>query len=311
VTAGLSASLLLDDQGRAFPPGLSAKRIVSLVPSDTYTLVRLGVGDRLVGRTDYCTEPSTAVANVATIGGTKNPRIADVLDLQPDLVIANQEENGRKDIEALLEKGVKVFVTMPRRFGDGMGLVARLARLLGIHQDEKVKELVRSNYHLVRQAEEARAVLTPLTTFVPIWMDPLMTANSDTFLSDTLDLVGAKNVFAERTRRYPLAADLGVAQPLPEDKLEGKDTRYPRITLDEVIAAQPELVLLPDEPHAFTEQDAEVFRALAIPAAKHDAVERIVGKDIMWPGQQAIDGLARLASTVAAARDKLPARRPS
>jgi ABC-type Fe3+-hydroxamate transport system substrate-binding protein len=311
VTAGISASLLLDDQGRAFPPGLAAKRIVSLVPSDTYTLVRLGAADRLVGRTDYCTEPREAVAGVPTIGGTKNPRITEVLDLAPDLVIANQEENGRRDIDALLEKGVKVFVTMPRRFGDGMGLVARLARLLGIHQDENVKELVRSNYHLVRQAEEARALLTPLRVFVPIWMDPLMTANSDTFLSDALDLVGAKNVFADRTRRYPLAADLGVAQPLPEDKLEGKDTRYPRITLDEVIAAQPEVVLLPDEPHDFTEADAAIFRALGIPAATHGNVQKIVGKDIMWPGQQAIDGLARLASTGAAARDKLPARRPS
>lgn len=306
-----SSALLLDDQGRAFPPGFLAKRVVSLVPSDTYTLVRLGVGDRLVGRTDYCTEPAEAVAHVPSVGGTKNPRISDVLDLKPDLVIANQEENGRRDIEALLDKGVKVFVTMPRRFGDGVGLVARLGRLLGLHRDEKVKELVRANYHTTRQAEEARAVLTPLDVFVPIWMDPLMTANSDTFLSDMLDLVGAKNVFAERTRRYPLAADLGVAQPLPEDKLEGRDTRYPRITMDEVIAAQPELVLLPDEPHAFTEQDAGVFRALAIPAATHGNVARVVGKDLLWPGQQAIDGLARIASTVAAARDKLPARRPS
>jgi ABC-type Fe3+-hydroxamate transport system substrate-binding protein len=302
---------LLDDLGRSFPTAAPPKRIVSLMPSDTYTLIRLGAKERLVGRTDYCTEPSAEVTAIPTIGGTKNPRVADILDLAPDLVIANQEENSRRDVEALIERGVKVFVTMPRRFGDGMSLVARLARLIRSEDDPLAKDLVKSNYQIVSRAQAARALQKPVTTFVPIWMDPLMTANGDTFLSDALDLAGAENLFARRTRRYPLAADLGVAVPTPEDRLEGKDTRYPRITLDEVLAAAPELVLLPDEPCDFSAEDAAVFGALAIPAATHGTVLRCVGKDLMWPGQQAIDGLARIASVIALARAKLPAHRPS
>lgn len=301
----------LDDLGRLFPPGPPPRRIVSLVPSDTYTLVRLGAKERLVGRTDYCTEPASEVLGIPTIGGTKNPRIEAILDLEPDLVVANQEENSRRDIEALLARGARVFVTMPRRFGDGMALVARLARLLGIEGEAHVRDLVRSNYRLVGAAQEARALLTPVSAFVPIWMDPLMTANGETFLSQALDLAGATNVFVGRARRYPLAADLGFATATPAERLEGKDTRYPRVTLAELVAAQPEIVLLPDEPHDFSDADAEVFRGLSIPAATHDTIVRCVGKDLMWPGQQSIDGLGRLASTVAGARAKIPSQKPS
>ena len=302
---------LLDDLGRKLPPGPLPRRIVSLVPSDTYTLVRLGAKERLVGRTDYCTEPASEVEGIPSIGGTKNPRVEEIIDLRPDLVFANQEENGRRDIEALLQQGLRVFVTMPRRFGDGMALVARFARLLGVESDENVKILVRSNYQRVSEAQAARALLSPVPTFVPIWMDPLMTANGDTFLSDALDLAGGLNVFVGRARRYPLAADLGLASAAPEDRLAGKDTRYPRIPVEELIAARPEVVLLPDEPHDFSDADAAVFRDLDIPAAKHDAIVRFLGKDLMWPGQQSIDGLARMAATLAAARSKIPSYRPS
>lgn len=301
----------LDDHGRQFPPGPPARRIVSLVPSDTYTLLRLGLKERLVGRTDYCTEPAADVADIPTVGGTKNPRVEQILDLSPDLIVANQEENSRRDIEALLAKGARVFLTMPRRFGDGAGLVARLARLLDVDQELTVRDLIRENYRVVSAAQAARAQMTPVATFLPIWMDPLMTANGDTFLSDALDLAGGNNVFVGRARRYPLAADLGLAAAAPEDRLEGKDTRYPRVTLAELVAAQPELILLPDEPHDFSDADAAIFRALPIPAAEHDTIVRCVGKDLMWPGQQAIDGLARLGTTLAAARAKLPAHRPS
>lgn len=307
----LKPSKLVDDLGREHRTSPPPRRIVSLVPSDTYTLVRLGAGERVVGRTDFCTEPGHDLANVPMIGGTKNPRLADIVALSPDLVIGNQEENSRKDIESLIASGLRVFVTMPRRFGEGVSLVARLALLLGIADEERVKDLVRSNYHQVAAAEAAQALLPTVRTFLPIWMDPLMTANGDTFLSDTLLLAGGENVFAKRTRRYPLSADLGIVPPLPAERLEGKDTRYPRVTLDEIIASQPDLVLLPDEPCDFSEADADVFRNLPIPAATHGTVVRCIGKDLMWPGQQAIDGLSRLARVVAAARERLPGYRPS
>jgi len=125
-----------------------------------------------------------------------------------------------------------------------------------------------------------------------------MTIHGDTFISDMLDLCGASNVFSDRPRRYPLAADLGRAPPHPPEKVAGRDVRYPRVTLDEVVARAPELVLLPDEPHPFTEQDADVFRSLAIPAAERGAIVRTGGKDLCWYGARSVDAIARVREMV-------------
>jgi Periplasmic binding protein len=291
-----------DDRGRDFffhrPPG----RIVSLVPSETYSLARLGALDRLVGRTDYCVEPAGALELVPSIGGTKNARVDEVLDAQPDLVLANQEENTRSQIEAIDKAGVPVFVSFPRRVADGFAHLARLARVLGLAGDARAKDLVRDAYETLREAEAKRGSRAPLRAFAPIWMDPLMTANGETYISDTLDLVGAVNVFADRPRRYPLAADLGLAPALPPERAEGRDTRYPRVPLGEVVARRPELVLLSDEPHAFTEADAETLRQGGVPA-EGGQVAFCSGKDLCWPGAWAIEGLKSLGRLVDSLRE--------
>ena len=132
----------------------------------------------------------------------------------------------------------------------------------------------------------------------------MMTVNESTFISDVLALVGAENIFGDRERRYPLAADLGRAAPLPPERVVGRDVRYPRVTLDEVVARRPELCLLPDEPHPFTEADAGLFRSLEIPAAARHVV-LCDGKDLMWYGVRSVEGLGRLRALVDAARAEL------
>ena len=119
-----------------------------------------------------------------------------------------------------------------------------------------------------------------------------------------LDLAGAQNVFADRERRYPLAAALGQRAELPKDETAGRDTRYPRITLDEVLSRAPELVLLPDEPHPFTEEDAEVFRRLDLPAAQRGGIVHVSGKDLCWYGAQSVEGIARVRALVASLRER-------
>ncbi len=289
---------VVDDMKRTLTFGGAPKRVVSLVPSDTYSVAALGCGSALLGRTDYCELPSDVVATVPSVGGTKNPRVEAILDLSPDLVIANQEENTKKDLETLAQRGVRVLVAFPKRAADGIAHFARLARIFHVESDPKVRDLLRRGYDVVREAEAARATRTPLRTFCPIWMKPLMTIHGATFISDVLDLAGAQNVFADRSRRYPLAADVAGAPALPPEDVAGRDTRYPRITLEEVVARAPELVLLPDEPHPFSEEDAAVFRALDIPAARRSAVVRTGGKDLCWYGAWTIDGLPRVRALV-------------
>jgi len=294
---------ITDDRGMKLVLREPPARIVSLVPSDTYSLVRLGARDRLVGRTRYCVAPVGDVEGIEIVGGTKDADVARIAALEPDLVIANQEENTREDILRLSSLGVPVLVSFPQRVAAGLAHLARLARALGLGQgEEPARSLVASAYHAQRAAEAAVAGRPRVRTFLPIWMDPLMTIHASTFTSDVLALAGAENAFSDRERRYPLAADVGSGVPLPADRVAGRDVRYPRVTLDEVVARAPELVLLPDEPHAFTEADAAVFRGLDIPAAKTGAVVLCDGKDLMWYGARSVEGLDRLRAIVDAAR---------
>ena len=287
---------ILDDRGRELLFSRPPSRVVSLVPSDTLNVAALGCAGALVGRTDYCELPADVVAKLPSVGGTKNPRVDDVCALEPDLVLANQEENTRGDLEAIAQRGFRVYVAFPKRVADGIAHLAKLARIFQVEGEGR--ELVKRAYENHAAAEAERAKIVPVRTFCPIWMKPLMTIHGATFISDMLDLVGAANVFADRERRYPLAADLGAARPLPPEKVGDRDVRYPRVTMAEVNARAPELVLLPDEPHPFSEADADVFRAEATPAAARGAVVRMNGKDLCWYGARSAEGIPRLRGLV-------------
>ncbi|MEK7276683.1 MAG: helical backbone metal receptor [Chloroflexota bacterium] len=103
-------------------------RLVSLVPSVTESLFDLGLGGRVVGITDYCVHPADKLARLPRMGGTKNARVADVIALQPDLVIANREENTRADVEALQAAGLEVWVTHPETVRDAIDLLWEIVR---------------------------------------------------------------------------------------------------------------------------------------------------------------------------------------
>ncbi len=287
-----------DDRRRELLFSGPPKRVVSLVPSDTLTVAALGASGALVGRTDYCELPQEVVAKLPSVGGTKNPKLEAILDLSPDLVLANQEENTKGDIEALVGKGVRVYVAFPKRVAAGIAHMAKLARIFGVEKDAVARSLCRGGYETVRDAEAALVLHRAVPTFCPIWMTPLMTVHRDTFISDMLRIAGASNVFADRERRYPLSADLGRAAPMSAEDVGGRDVRYPRVTMEEVDARAPELVLLPDEPHPFSDADAAVFLGGSTPAARRGAVVRTGGKDLSWYGARSVEGLPRLRRLV-------------
>lgn len=291
-----------DDRNREVIFGSAPKRVVSLVPSDTLTVAELGCASALVGRTDYCELPADVVAALPSVGGTKDARFEAIMDLSPDLVIANQEENTRSTLERLVAEGVRVYIAFPKRVAEGLTHMAKLARIFRVERDPRVRELVKRGYDGVREAETLNATRRMVRTFCPIWMQPLMTIHGSTFISDMMHLAGAENVFAGRERRYPLAADLGRGQIASPEDVAGRDIRYPRVTMDEVVLGRPELILLPDEPHPFSEADADAFRALDVPAARANAVVRTGGKDLCWYGARSVDGLPRLRALVDAHR---------
>jgi ABC-type Fe3+-hydroxamate transport system substrate-binding protein len=227
-------------------------RIVSLVPSATETLVALGVPP--VACTRFCDLPG-----VPTVGGTKNPDVAAIVDLHPDFVVVNDEENRIADADALRAAGITLHSMSPRSVADVGSAVVALAGALGVPAPAPF-DACEAGHGRVR----ARA---RVSAFVATWRRPYMTMNADTYGSSLLACIGIDNVF-------------GAA-----------DTRYPEVTLADAAARVPELVLLPDEPYAFAARHIPELEA-AIPAAR---VRIIDGRDLFWWGIRTPAAMTRLA----------------
>ncbi|MBI5930050.1 MAG: ABC transporter substrate-binding protein [Chloroflexi bacterium] len=296
----------MSDAGQSYqwsmpnPVDFVPQRVVSLVPSLTLSLFDLNLGHRLVGVTDYCTRPEDRVKNIPKVGGTKNPDIAKIIALHPDLVLMNHEENRREDAEVLQQAGISLWVTEPRTVQDAINV---LWEIMDVFDDASYSERVRIMEKTLDVVRLAMSSQPPIRTFVPIWRDPWMTFNQATYLHDVLQIFGLHNVFAERERQFPLKADLGEVDPLPTDS--SRDMRYPRITLEEIVAAQPELILLPDEPYLFQEADAKELYQLDIPAAHLDNIYLIDGSLLSWHGTRFAFTLTELPPMVEDVHEKL------
>jgi len=273
----------VDALGRAVQIPHAPQRLVSLVPSITEVLFSFGWGQQVVGITDYCTEPAAAVATKTTIGGTKNPDIATILALHPQLVFAVAEENRRQDVEQLAAAGVSVYVFEPRTVRDCIDLLWRVADLLDCRSEvtAQIQAIEQDYAETVALAARHQRV----RIFCPIWKDPYMTVNADTYVHDVLQVCGGENIFAQRQRRFPLAADLGQQSETPGERYTERDRRYPRITLEEMAALRPEVILLPDEPYVFSQADMADFTPFPeVPAVRDGRIFLIDGKMVSWYG---------------------------
>ncbi len=268
------------------PVTAAPHRVVSLVPSVTESFFDLGLGEVVVGVTDYCVYPAAALQSRVPVGGTKNPRIDDILALEPELVIANQEENTPEVVEALCARGVAVWLTFPRTVREALDLLWTIGRLYQ-------SKIAAARLELLERAVEWASAAVPETRlryFCPIWYqsderseDWWMTFNRLTYAHDLLQRCGGDNIFAQRERQVPLAADLGraAARPTPD-----RDTRYPRVTLSEVRAADPDVILLPDEPYRFDDSvrrlvEEELRDSTAVRTGRIHLVD---GSLITWHG---------------------------
>jgi ABC-type Fe3+-hydroxamate transport system substrate-binding protein len=256
-------------------------RIISLVPSLTEVLFAFGLGTRIVAITDYCVEPQPEVRSKPTIGGTKNPDVQAILRLAPDLVVANVEENRRQDVEYLQAHGIPVFVCFPQTVAEALATLRALARATDVEaRATPLLEKIEAAYKETKAFTEARR---KVRVFCPIWKDPWMTINRETFIHDMIETCGGTNIFADRERQFPLAADLGERPAWDIAQVEGRDRRYPRVTLDEMAGLMPEVILLPDEPYRFTTADQADFVGWPqVPAVRDKRILLIDGKTVCW-----------------------------
>jgi len=277
------------------------RRVVSLVPSLTESLFELGLGASVVGITDYCIYPADALAGLPRLGGPKTPRLAEIVALQPDLVIANQEENPLEVVEALEAQGLAVWVTLPRSVRGAMDVLWKLVEL---YRDHTAGVRLNTLEVTLDWAISSRETQIPFRYFCPLWQETgesgpwWVTFNQETYMSDLLGLFGGENVFAERQRQYPLAADLGLQAAEPP---AGRDQRYPRVAQAEVLAARPDVILLPDEPFAFDAPQREQLAAwlAETPAVQSGRLKPFDGSLITWHGTRLARALGDLPDVLA------------
>ena len=271
------------------------QKVISLVPSITETLLQFDLGDGLVGITDFCPPTEDVAIRPERIGGTKSPNLDRMLDLQPDLVIANQEENSPGAIHGLDDAGILVWLTFPKTADEVIEDLWATVRIFRRerHLAPQIETLQRS-MDWTRLAVENK---NRQRYFCPIWVgenaDWWMTFNQNTYPHDILACCGGMNVFAERERRYPLEADLGLQ---PAIEINEGDTRYPRVTPSEVVAVEPDLILLPSEPYPFSKNDADRMKELLAetPAVIKGEIHFFDGRLITWHGIHLAEAILRL-----------------
>lgn len=214
------------------------ERVVCLVPSLTEAIAATDRG-LLVGVTDWCTHP--ADLDVARVGGTKWPNLDLIRDLQPDLVVANAEENRAPDLAALRDSGIQVWVTGPATLDQALDSLSALLRELTGDEPPWLSRTRQVWHDVVPVGRRPRAV-------IPIWRRPWMVLGRDTFAGDVLRRLGVDNVYADHSQRYP------------------------KVELDDERIGAADLVVLPDEPYQFSSADGpEAFpgKALALVSGRH------------------------------------------
>lgn len=234
------------------------QKIISLVPSLTELVIDLGLEDQLVGRTRFCVHPKNKVEEIPIVGGTKNPRLDKIREINPDYIIANKEENRPEDIKSLMDE-FEIKVTDIATIEDA---------LITIHELGQELEVAETAKHLIsgiQQRLEQRPDVPDLRTAYLIWKDPWMSVGHDTYIHDVLEHWNLSNVF-------------------------GDQKRYPKFDLNELKEYNPDLVLLSSEPYPFKEKHLAQIEE-ACPAARVLLVE---GEWFSWYGSHMKHAFERL-----------------
>ncbi|HLG20757.1 MAG TPA: helical backbone metal receptor [Bdellovibrionota bacterium] len=242
-----------------------SQRVVSLVPSITENLILFG--KLPVGRTSFCIQPKGKVESIPVVGGTKTPKVQKILDLHPDFVIANREENRKEDVEAMGRAGLTVWVTYPTRVADVVPLMKELAAICE-KQDTAHKIILECEATIEKLQHTKPRKRKRVVTL--IWKDPWMAIGGETYSDDLIRVSGGDNPFSQ-----------------PEN-------RYPQVTDQDILAARPDLLLLPSEPYAFTQSDRSDWSRKTQEAGLRTRVEFISGENLTWFGPRVREGLSEL-----------------
>lgn len=241
-------------------------RIVSLVPSITELLFHLGLGGRVVGRTNFCIHPRAALANVPRVGGPKKPRMDKLRELHPSHVVVNIDENRKQDVEEIATFTPHVVVTHPLVPDDNLALYRLMGSIFG---KQRVAQQLCTAFQEARDELADTAAMLPLRRVLYlIWRDPWMTISRDTYISQMLALANWETI----------CHDPG--------------TRYPEVHANDELLEHTDIVLFSSEPFPFKAAHVEELRKLTGDTETPCAF--IDGEMTSWYGNRAVDGLRYL-----------------
>ncbi len=231
----------------AAPP----QRIISLVPSQTELLFDLGLEETVVAITKFCVHPVSWYSNKIRIGGTKNVNIEKIKGLNPDLIIANKEENVKEQVR-ILQEFAPVWVSDVNNLDDALHMIHSIGEIVEKHrQAAEIVNAIRPEFLSLQPSERN------IPAAYLIWKDPYMTIGGDTFINDMMTRCGFTNVFSHLQR-------------------------YPEIAIPQLKATHCRFILLSSEPYPFKEQHLEELEAL-LPGKKIILVD---GEMFSWYGSR-------------------------
>jgi ABC-type Fe3+-hydroxamate transport system substrate-binding protein len=242
-----------------YPP----QRIISVVPSQTELLFDLGLNEEVVGITKFCIHPNEWFRTKERVGGTKQLNIDKIKALNPELIIANKEENLREQIEELASQ-FPVWISDIANLDDALRMIQEVGLL--VDKEEKANSLAKD---IAVGFTVFNIASTPKRVAYFIWYNPWMSIGGDTFISNMIKTIGWQNVLEDQTR-------------------------YPEITLEQLKEYQPEVVLLSSEPFPFKEKHIAEVKAVL----PNTEVVLVDGEMFSWYGSRLIKAIPYLETLV-------------
>jgi len=255
-----------DSLGRKITLKGDPQRIVSLAPNITEILYVLGLGERLVGVTQFSSYPPEASLK-PKVGSYINLNVEKIISLSPELVIGTVDGNNPGVVSLLEQAGIQVFIVNPRKVKQIIDTIASIGEVCGVNEkaDIVVGQLNRRVNHIIRSIASRERPLV----FLQINVRPIMTVNRNTYHHDLIRLAGGRNM------------------------AEDEPITYPRISLEEVIRRKPDVIIVSSMERGgrFEKARQAWLRWKSIPAVKNNRVHLIDSDLIDRPSPRIIDGL--------------------
>lgn len=236
-----------------FPP----IRIISLVPSLTELLYDLGLNEEIVGITKFCVYPKEWKQEKPLVGGTKNINLKKVHALNPDLIIANKEENTKEEIETLA-KNYNVWISDVNNLDDALEMIISLGNIT--NTSEKASEIHTKALLGFKALQEVHSSNLNKKIVYLIWHNPIITVGKNTFIDSMLTQCGFHNIMNTKSR-------------------------YPELTESELVSLSPEYILLSSEPFPFKEKHKTYYEKLL----PHTKVVFVDGEMFSWYGSRLVN----------------------